>query len=110
MEQGPYTLRILRVDLSSGTVSEELIDGETTEKYVGGTGLGTKYLWDEVLGRLDDKLLPMNARSRQIYDRPGWSATTWCSMCSTMCLPLSGVILTVRQARSGTSSREWSTT
>lgn len=47
-EQGAYTLRILRVDLSAGTVSEEVIDGETTEKYVGGTGLGTKYLWDEV--------------------------------------------------------------
>ncbi|MCE5253994.1 MAG: hypothetical protein LLG45_07305 [Actinomycetia bacterium] len=44
----PYTLRIMRVDLGSGEISEELIDGETTAKYVGGTGLATKYLWEEV--------------------------------------------------------------
>ena len=47
-EEGPYTLRILRVDLTTGKVSEELIDGETTAKYVGGTGLAMKYLWEEV--------------------------------------------------------------
>ena len=47
-EEGPYTLRILRVDLGTGKVSEELIDGETTRRYVGGTGLATKYLWEEV--------------------------------------------------------------
>lgn len=46
--EGPYTLRILRVDLGSGEITEEIIDGETTAKYVGGTGLATKYLWDEV--------------------------------------------------------------
>ena len=48
MPQEPYTLRILRVDLDSGAITEESIDGETTERYVGGTGLATKYLWEEV--------------------------------------------------------------
>jgi dienelactone hydrolase len=33
---------------------------------------GRKYLWDELLGRLDDQLLPLNIRSRQVYDRPQW--------------------------------------
>lgn len=31
-----------------------------------------QYLWDEVLGRLDDPLLPTNPRSRRIYDREKW--------------------------------------
>jgi aldehyde:ferredoxin oxidoreductase len=48
MPEEPYTLRILRVDLDSGDITEELIDGETTAKYVGGTGLAMKYLWEEV--------------------------------------------------------------
>ena len=47
-QEGPYTLKIIRVDLSTGEISEEHIDGETTAKYVGGTGLATKYLWEEV--------------------------------------------------------------
>jgi aldehyde:ferredoxin oxidoreductase len=47
-EQAPYTLRILRLELPSGKITEELIDGETTRKYVGGTGLAMKYLWEEV--------------------------------------------------------------
>lgn len=46
-EEG-YTLRILRVDLTSGKISEEMIDSDTTRKYIGGTGLATKYLWEEV--------------------------------------------------------------
>jgi aldehyde:ferredoxin oxidoreductase len=43
-----YTGKILRVDLSQGkTWSEDLDDG-TLEKWVGGVGLGTKYLCEEV--------------------------------------------------------------
>ncbi len=52
-EHDPYTLRILRLELPSGKVTEELIDGETTRKYVGGTGLATKYLWEEVPAGVD---------------------------------------------------------
>ncbi len=30
------------------------------------------YAWDEVLGRLDDPMLPLNPRTRQIYNREKW--------------------------------------
>jgi aldehyde:ferredoxin oxidoreductase len=45
---GGYTGRILRVDLGREQISEESLDDETLRKYVGGTGLGTKYLYEEV--------------------------------------------------------------
>ena len=45
---GGYMGKILRVDLSSGCISEESLDNETLHKYVGGTGLGSKYLYEEV--------------------------------------------------------------
>jgi dienelactone hydrolase len=32
-----------------------------------------KHLWEEVLGKLDDPLLPANARSRRVYDREKWA-------------------------------------
>jgi aldehyde:ferredoxin oxidoreductase len=45
---GGYMGKILRVDLSSEQISEESLDNETLRKYVGGTGFGTKYLYEEV--------------------------------------------------------------
>ncbi len=47
-EEGSYSLRIFRIDLSTGKITKEIVDGETARKFVGGTGLGTKYLWEEV--------------------------------------------------------------
>ncbi len=29
--------------------------------------------WEEVIGKVDDPLLPPAARSRRVYDRPGWT-------------------------------------
>jgi aldehyde:ferredoxin oxidoreductase len=46
-EEG-YEMRILRVDLSSRRMDVERIDGAAARKYVGGTGLGAKFLYDEV--------------------------------------------------------------
>lgn len=43
-----YPLRILRVDLSSGRTEIEQVDDAIARKYVGGTGLGAKYLYEEV--------------------------------------------------------------
>ena len=45
---GGYMGKILRVDLSNEKISEETPDSETLRKYIGGTGLGVKYLYEEV--------------------------------------------------------------
>lgn len=43
-----YSGQILRVDLSTGKISKEQFDPQLLRKYVGGTGVGTKILYDEV--------------------------------------------------------------
>ena len=43
-----YAGKILRVNLTTGKMSEEKLDEVTLRKYVGGTSLGAKYLWDEI--------------------------------------------------------------
>src|SRR3972149_398593 len=43
-----YAGRILRVDLSQGTLSTEALDASELRKWVGGTGLGARYLYTEV--------------------------------------------------------------
>jgi aldehyde:ferredoxin oxidoreductase len=43
-----YMGKILRVDLSANSVAEETVDEEILKKYIGGAGLGIKYLYEEV--------------------------------------------------------------
>ena len=43
-----YMGKILRVDLSEQKISTDSLDEATVKKWVGGVGLGTKYLYDEV--------------------------------------------------------------
>jgi aldehyde:ferredoxin oxidoreductase len=43
-----YTGKLLRVDLTSGSIREEAIPQEVLEQYIGGTGLGAYYLYKEV--------------------------------------------------------------
>ncbi len=42
-----YVGKILRVDLSAGTACSKALDEATLKKWVGGVGLGAKYLYDE---------------------------------------------------------------
>jgi dienelactone hydrolase len=42
------------------------------EKFIGQEPKYREYLWREVLGKLDDPLLPPNPRSRKVYDREKW--------------------------------------
>ena len=43
-----YAGRFLRVDMSEGRLSDEVFDEETLRKYLGGTGIGCKILYEEV--------------------------------------------------------------
>ena len=46
--RGGYAGRFLRVDLSSGTLSEERWEEASLRKWIGGSGVGIKILYDEV--------------------------------------------------------------
>lgn len=43
-----YAGKILRVDLTNESISEEVLDEAELRKWVGGVGFGAKYLYDEV--------------------------------------------------------------
>jgi aldehyde:ferredoxin oxidoreductase len=46
---GGYTGKQLRVDLSKGLLSKENLDTNSLRHFIGGTGLGMKLLYDEVI-------------------------------------------------------------
>jgi len=48
MVENTYTGTILRVDLSSRQLTREMVEEEVMRKYVGGSGLGAKYLYENV--------------------------------------------------------------
>lgn len=55
--------KILRVDLTSGKISEEFPDVETLKLYLGGAGLATKFLIDEVPKGID----PLGPENKLIF-------------------------------------------
>ncbi|MFQ6077251.1 MAG: aldehyde ferredoxin oxidoreductase N-terminal domain-containing protein, partial [Candidatus Bathyarchaeia archaeon] len=50
---GGYTGKLLRVDLTHERIEDFILDEETCRKYVGGTGVGSKILYDEVPPGID---------------------------------------------------------
>jgi aldehyde:ferredoxin oxidoreductase len=50
---GGYAGKLLRVDMTSGRLSHIVFDEETLRKFVGGTGIGAKILYDEVPPNID---------------------------------------------------------
>ena len=46
MTLGGYANRIARIDLTTGAVAYETVDEQDARNYVGGRGLGIKYLFD----------------------------------------------------------------
>ena len=55
--------KILRVDLVNGKISEEFPDEDTLKLYLGGSGLATKYLIDEVPKGID----PLGPENKLIF-------------------------------------------
>jgi aldehyde:ferredoxin oxidoreductase len=48
MELWGYMGKVLRVNLTNGSIQEESLDPELAEKYLGGSGFGAEYLYREV--------------------------------------------------------------
>ena len=48
-----YTPRILRVDLTQGRVESQDLDEQTARKFIGGSGLAAKIVWDETTATTD---------------------------------------------------------
>ncbi len=67
-----YTGKILRVDLSTGQITVEKWDETSMRKYIGGAGLGTRYLYNEVPAGTDWS----DAGNRIIFANGPLSATS----------------------------------
>ncbi len=63
---------ILRVDLAKGQVSEEELPESTARKFLGGAGLATKYLYDEVKAGVD----PLGPENKLIFMTGPLTGTT----------------------------------
>ncbi|MHA1729213.1 MAG: aldehyde ferredoxin oxidoreductase family protein [Promethearchaeota archaeon] len=58
-----YMGKILRVSLTDGTINEEFPDDDTLKKYLGGMGIATKYLFEEVPKGID----PLGPKNELIF-------------------------------------------
>lgn len=71
--QGGYSRKYLRVNLSRGEWASIPVPGELIENYLGGTGWGTKILWDEVPPAVD----PLSPENRLIFATGPLTGTSW---------------------------------
>ncbi|NQV85161.1 MAG: aldehyde ferredoxin oxidoreductase family protein [Rhodospirillales bacterium] len=70
-----WTKKILRVDLTKGTCTDEPLNMDWANKYLGQRGLGTKYLTEEIDPRVDP-LSPKNKLIMATGPLTGTSAST----------------------------------
>ncbi|MDP2950004.1 MAG: aldehyde ferredoxin oxidoreductase N-terminal domain-containing protein, partial [Chloroflexota bacterium] len=90
MELGGYADRVARIDLTSGQVSYEGINEEDARKYIGGRGLGVKYVFDN--GPQVDPLSPDNILCFMIGPLTGTNVTMSGRMAAVTKSPLTGTI------------------
>ncbi len=91
MYSGGYTGKVLRVDLSSKTFSEEALPVEVARDFIGGAGFTVKYLFDEVPADCD----PLGPENKLIF-APGPFTGTKIPCASRMAInaksPLTGAM------------------
>ncbi|MFX0152229.1 MAG: aldehyde ferredoxin oxidoreductase N-terminal domain-containing protein, partial [Candidatus Hodarchaeota archaeon] len=58
-----YMGKIIRINLTTGQITEEFPDEKTLKMYLGGAGLATKYLYDEVQEGTD----PLGIENKLIF-------------------------------------------
>lgn len=86
-----YAGKILNIDLSNREVSEQDLSRETTKKFIGGTGIGSKILYDEV-GPQVDPLGPDNIIIFATGPLTGTTAPTSGRVEVTTKSPLTGIM------------------
>jgi len=62
-ERSRMKLNVLRVNLTKRRTKKEIVDEKTTEKFVGGRGIGVKILYDE----LKPKINPLSSENKLIF-------------------------------------------
>lgn len=88
---GGYQGKVLRIDLTTKSSREENLDPELARRFVGGAGLGIKYVFDEV----DPQLDPLSPENKLVF-APGPLTGTQAPCASRMAVvaksPLTGTI------------------
>ena len=91
MYSGGYTGKVLRVDLTSRTYSEEPLPAQIARDFIGGAGFAAKYLFDEVPADCD----PLGPENKLIF-APGPFTGTKIPCASRMAInaksPLTGAM------------------
>ena len=73
IKYGGYNGKYLRIDLTSEKIDTLDIPSDWIENYLGGSGFGTKILWDEVLPESD----PLSPENRLIFATGPLTGTSW---------------------------------
>ncbi|TEB04446.1 putative oxidoreductase YdhV [Pelotomaculum schinkii] len=91
MYRGGFTGRVLRIDLTNLTYQEEKLDPKIARQYMGGAGLGIKYLYDELEPGIDP-LGPSNKLIFTLGPLTGTSSPCASRMSVTTKSPLSNTV------------------
>ncbi|RME84686.1 MAG: aldehyde ferredoxin oxidoreductase [Caldilineae bacterium] len=87
---GGFVDRVARIDLTSGTVTYEGINEEDAKKYIGGRGLGVKYVFDN--GTDVEPLSPDNLLAIMTGPLTGTEVKMSGRLCAVTRSPLTGTI------------------